>query len=201
MPIGHVGGMLGHNNIPMVGIQDMDEHLRRRRAWNRGLSQNALKEYEQIIATRAQQLLHRLEEQQGEVILGNWFKYFSFVFTLFVHSKIWRGTDIFTLATALISCVTWRTLVLRRSCMQCLTYICSSFGGGSELLRYGDTNNVWRILEEGMVSVQRLYPLVSLRLTTESAQICDVLCESAVAWSLRWASTRRSSLSSESSWE
>ena len=38
--------MLCEAQVPMVGIQDVDEHLRRRRAWNRGLGPAALKEYD-----------------------------------------------------------------------------------------------------------------------------------------------------------
>ena len=70
---------MSDKNMPMVGIMDTEEHLRRRRAWNRGLGPGALKEYESRVATRIQQLVHRLEEQEGEVILGTWMNYFSYV--------------------------------------------------------------------------------------------------------------------------
>lgn len=75
--------MLSDKNLPMVGIMDLDEHLRRRRAWNRGLGPGALKEYEGRVAGRAQQLIRRLEEQEGEVILGNWINYFSYADVFF----------------------------------------------------------------------------------------------------------------------
>ena len=71
--------MLTDKNLPMVGIMNLDEHLQRRRAWNRGLGPGALKEYEARVARRAQQLIRRLEEQQGEIILGTWINYFAYV--------------------------------------------------------------------------------------------------------------------------
>ena len=70
---------MSDKNMPMVGIMNTEEHMRRRRAWNRGLGPGALKEYESRVATRVQQLVHRLEEQEGEVILGIWMNYFSYV--------------------------------------------------------------------------------------------------------------------------
>ena len=61
----------------MTGIRDPEEHQRRRRPWNRGLAPAALREYDHRIAARVQQLVRRLEEQDGEVKLGKWFYYFS----------------------------------------------------------------------------------------------------------------------------
>ena len=97
-----VGGMLSDKNLPMVGILELDEHLQRRRAWNRGLSPGALKEYEARVSGRAQQLIRRLEEQKGEVILGTWINYFSYVSSMFL-SQPPNTTRI-----DMISCVTWR---------------------------------------------------------------------------------------------
>ena len=71
----------------MVGIQDTETHLRRRKNWNRGMGPAAVREYEHFIAKRARQLVERLEEQQhkgGAVVIGNWFNYFSCVFSFFV---------------------------------------------------------------------------------------------------------------------
>ncbi|KAH9938835.1 high nitrogen upregulated cytochrome P450 monooxygenase 2 [Epithele typhae] len=105
----YIGGMLSDQNLPMVGIMDGDEHLSRRRPWNRGLAPSALKEYEPRVRARGNQLLTRLGEQNGEVVLGKWFNYFSYDF------------------------------------------MCDmAFGGGSELLRDGDKNNVWHMLEQAM---------------------------------------------------
>ncbi len=77
-----VGAMLTATNVPMVGIMDVNEHLRRRRAWNRGLGPAALKEYEHLIVRRARQLVERLGEQVEEVNIGNWLNYFRCVVCL-----------------------------------------------------------------------------------------------------------------------
>ncbi|KAI0749187.1 high nitrogen upregulated cytochrome P450 monooxygenase 2 [Daedaleopsis nitida] len=71
-------GSLLTENVPMIGIMDTEEHLRRRRAWNRGLGPSALKEYQHLIAIRVHQLVSRLEEQEGEVALGQWINYWSY---------------------------------------------------------------------------------------------------------------------------
>ncbi len=44
------------------------------------MSQVAVKEYEQLISRRARQLVARLEKQHDDVILGDWFSYFSYVY-------------------------------------------------------------------------------------------------------------------------
>ena len=62
----------------MVGIQELDVHLHRRKSWSRGMSQGAMKEYEQLIASRARQLVARLEEHKGAVdSIGHWFGFFA----------------------------------------------------------------------------------------------------------------------------
>ena len=50
----------------MVGIQDTDEHLRRRKAWQRGMSPAALKGYEEILAPRVEQLVELLATHDSE---------------------------------------------------------------------------------------------------------------------------------------
>ncbi|KAI0711780.1 high nitrogen upregulated cytochrome P450 monooxygenase 2 [Cerioporus squamosus] len=87
-----VGGMLSAQNLPMVGIQDIDEHLARRRAWNRGLSPTALKDYEPAIAAQTRQLLQALDSQDGCVIFGDWFK--SFSLDLISDMVFGRGADL-----------------------------------------------------------------------------------------------------------
>ena len=42
-----------------------------------------------------------------------------------------------------------------------LSYSSFSFGGGSELLRDGDANNIWALLEHGLASVSLLRPFVT----------------------------------------
>ena len=63
----------------MVGIQDTETHLRRRKNWNRGMGPAAVREYEHFIAKRARQLADALERQQEkrEVVLGKWFNFFA----------------------------------------------------------------------------------------------------------------------------
>ncbi|TFK79340.1 high nitrogen upregulated cytochrome P450 monooxygenase 2, partial [Polyporus arcularius HHB13444] len=115
-----VGAMLTATNVPMVGIMDVDEHLHRRRAWNRGLGPAALKEYEHLVVGRARLLVERLGEQVGDVNIGNWINYFRFVLMSLGRKDV-------------------------------LMLVALRFGGGSELLEEGDQNNVWSVLEEGVV--------------------------------------------------
>ncbi|TBU40615.1 cytochrome P450 [Dichomitus squalens] len=77
---GFIGTSLSRTRQPMVGIQNPDEHQRRRRPWTRGMGPVALKEYEHIIAKRGQQLMERFEENKEEVSLDQWFHYFVFDF-------------------------------------------------------------------------------------------------------------------------
>ena len=74
-----VGAFLGQN-VPMVGLQDLEEHGRRRRPWTRGLGAAALREYEHLTARRVRQLADTLEEQ-GETSLEKWFDYFAWVYS------------------------------------------------------------------------------------------------------------------------
>ncbi|TFK83982.1 high nitrogen upregulated cytochrome P450 monooxygenase 2 [Polyporus arcularius HHB13444] len=76
----HVGASMSDTKMSMVGIQDIPHHLQRRRPWNRGLSQQALKGYEPLMAERAQLLVQRLTQQSGPVDLGLWLKYFAYDF-------------------------------------------------------------------------------------------------------------------------
>ncbi|RDX52351.1 high nitrogen upregulated cytochrome P450 monooxygenase 2 [Lentinus brumalis] len=75
-----VGGSLSYKTLPLVGIADTEEHMRRRRAWNRGLAPSALREYEVVTASRAKQLVQRLQEQVGEINLGDWMNRFTYDF-------------------------------------------------------------------------------------------------------------------------
>ena len=71
--------MLSDRNIPLVGIQDTETHLRRRKNWSRGMTAAAIREYEPFVATRARQLVERLEENLGVVNIGDWFNFFACV--------------------------------------------------------------------------------------------------------------------------
>lgn len=53
-------------------------HTRRRRLWSRGLSTEALRDYEDIIATRAQELADRLEQHANEAVdMVAWVDFFK----------------------------------------------------------------------------------------------------------------------------
>ena len=69
--------MLSDKGLPLVGIQELDVHLNRRKNWSRGMSQGAIKEYEDLIENRIRQLIARLEEQTGAVDIGDWFSFFT----------------------------------------------------------------------------------------------------------------------------
>ncbi|KAH9940212.1 uncharacterized protein BXZ73DRAFT_43320, partial [Epithele typhae] len=72
------GMLLKAEPLTMIAIQDTDEHVQRRRSWQRGLSQAALKDYEVMVSRRARMLVDRLGESKGaEVCLDEWFDRFS----------------------------------------------------------------------------------------------------------------------------
>ncbi|KAI0331729.1 high nitrogen upregulated cytochrome P450 monooxygenase 2 [Cubamyces sp. BRFM 1775] len=75
-----VGRLLTVKDMPLVGIMDTEEHLRRRKPWACAFNGTALKEYEPLVAKRAHQLVQALERQKGEVDIGNWANYFSYDF-------------------------------------------------------------------------------------------------------------------------
>lgn len=75
--LAYKGAALTEANVPFIGIQNVEEHIRRRRPWNRGLGPAALKGYGHILSSRVQQLVNTLEQQQGPVLLGRWIKYFA----------------------------------------------------------------------------------------------------------------------------
>ena len=74
---------LNTTNVPLIGIQDAEEHAQRRRAWNRGLAPAALKGYDHIMSHRVHQLVDVLEQQEGAVVLGKWINYFAYVWFRF----------------------------------------------------------------------------------------------------------------------
>ncbi len=130
----------------MIGIEDLSTHMTRRRAWNRGFSSAAIAEYEELVGRRAMQLVQRLEERQGkQVDIERWFDYFSSVCSeslggvqLTVTSKVRRDVryDV---------CLYHRPSLSGSSMTRLYR-----FGGGPELLRDGDENNVWSVLSAGM---------------------------------------------------
>ena len=65
----------------MIGLQDTDIHLRRRRPWARAFTSTAVKDYSVLVAKRTRQLVSRLEQQEGVVNLDKWVDYFTSVFS------------------------------------------------------------------------------------------------------------------------
>ncbi len=57
-----------------------DEHANRRRVWNRGFSTESLREYEDIIARRVEQLIEKIGAIDGPVDLSSWLSFFQFDF-------------------------------------------------------------------------------------------------------------------------
>ena len=64
-------------HLPLIGIMDTEEHIRRRRVWNKALSASALRDYEPTIAARARVLVDTLRRQKGEIVLGRFFNFFA----------------------------------------------------------------------------------------------------------------------------
>ncbi|KAF7980604.1 hypothetical protein HWV62_37376 [Athelia sp. TMB] len=101
------------------------EHTRRRRPWNRAFNSEALKGYEEIIEKRANQLMETLSCQVGATNLAQWISFFTFDFMSDMASvpylfQYFAGIN--------------ESLSLR-------------FGGGSEMLREGDSQGVWSALD------------------------------------------------------
>ena len=64
----YLGMTLTHDGLPMAGIQDIDQHMQRRRSWNRGFNSAAPKEYEPLMAGRVAELARSLLTLQDKVI-------------------------------------------------------------------------------------------------------------------------------------
>jgi len=61
-------------------VRDIALHAKQRRAWDKGFSGGALKDYEQLLIKRTQELLANLESRirLGETVdISRWMKYFS----------------------------------------------------------------------------------------------------------------------------
>ncbi|KAK7680564.1 hypothetical protein QCA50_016346 [Cerrena zonata] len=55
-----------------------EPHAHRRRLWNRGLTPEALREYEAIIAKRASQVISQIQESKGDIDFASYVNYFTF---------------------------------------------------------------------------------------------------------------------------
>ena len=145
----YIGSLLSATNIPLVGIQDIDEHMRRRRPWARGLSTSASKAYQPLIAKRTRQLANRLEGQSGVFSLEYWFDWFSFVFLHYVVAArqdltFWNVSQVLSHARHGV-----RKPISSSPRRMCLT-LKARFGGGSNQLRDRDADKFRRILNDGM---------------------------------------------------
>jgi cytochrome P450 len=61
-------------------MRDIALHAKQRRAWDKGFNGRALKDYEQLLVKRTQELLENFESyaRLGEVVdMSQWMKYFS----------------------------------------------------------------------------------------------------------------------------
>ncbi|KAE9402839.1 cytochrome P450 [Gymnopus androsaceus JB14] len=58
-----------------------EAHANRRRLWNKGMSNDSLKEYEMVVAKRASQLTEELSKREGQVVdLSKWIGFFTMDF-------------------------------------------------------------------------------------------------------------------------
>ena len=79
----HGAGMTGRNLhapiLPLIAIRDPTEHTQRRKAWGRGFSTTAVKEYHPTVVKRAAQLMDSLRAASGDtsVDLAQWISYFA----------------------------------------------------------------------------------------------------------------------------
>lgn len=81
MFIGLTGRNLHQPILPLIAIKDPVDHLQRRKAWNRGFSTAAVKEYEPTAIKRAGELLDALRTagREGAVDLAQWISFFACV--------------------------------------------------------------------------------------------------------------------------
>ncbi|KLO05397.1 cytochrome P450 [Schizopora paradoxa] len=63
-----------------LNVLPPEEHAKRRRLWNRGMSSESLAEYEGMIARRATQLMDKISKENGPINMIKWLDYFSFDF-------------------------------------------------------------------------------------------------------------------------
>ena len=67
-------------NLPLIGIQDIEEHLRRRRPWNRAFNPAVVKDYEPQLSSRVHELVSRLVDQDRKrVEVDQWIEFFAYV--------------------------------------------------------------------------------------------------------------------------
>lgn len=66
--------------IPIDAIRDLSLHSQRRKPWTRALAPKALKDYDELVKTKANVLVTKMTERVGqEVDLAAWSGYFGLV--------------------------------------------------------------------------------------------------------------------------
>ncbi len=64
----------------LLNIADPVEHAVRRRTWKRALNGTALKDYEDILKSKVQQLMGCLAQRQNQAIdISEWMSFFGYV--------------------------------------------------------------------------------------------------------------------------
>jgi len=64
--------------MSVIAMRDPVEHKRRRKMWDRAFSTAAIKNYDEIVAKRARELVEQFEKRAGqEIDLSMWMSYFS----------------------------------------------------------------------------------------------------------------------------
>jgi hypothetical protein len=124
---------------PLVTIRvtDKTEHARRRRSWTRGFTTAALKGYEPFVISRSLQLIDTLASKNLKETqdLTEWCAYFAYDVMMDLACVIGYPTQVIP------------HLII------CLFY---SFGGGTELMRDGDSDGLKHVGKRTKVTVLKL---------------------------------------------
>ena len=129
--------------LPVIGVQDGVEHAKRRRTWNRGFNPTAMKEYGPIVHKRILEFLEVIV-RRDQVDLGEMFRCFTSVLSL-VHLN--------PMLTHFQSGLTlWQTSGEHLFSMGfiALTGLPFSLGGGLNMIREGDPEDLKQTLDAGM---------------------------------------------------
>lgn len=143
----------------MISMRTMQEHVGRRKRWNRAFSTISVKEYEPIVIKRALQLADELQRRSSKgdhtqaesfVNLAQWLSFFACVFSYMISPSNPVSRNQTSSMAGLTSWAIWRELLLVFSVNSGFNLFCfHRFGGGFELMRDGqDKIGVWTIIEE-----------------------------------------------------
>lgn len=129
----------------LIGVRNTEIHLRRRRVWNKAFNTSHVKAYEPILRNRLDQLLNALQTKgelnaNSPVDLAEWISFFAYV-----PQKIsLRDSTLIDM----ILWGTWRESASFGRIENQRPFF--SFGGGFELMREGDVNGMWKMMEDGV---------------------------------------------------